>query len=342
MASVESKDITGRRVLLRSCMLVAVPVLISWSFYTSNAHQNTVNEKDLLHAISGSIGSALSITLSYPLETVRTRLQVDASLTAHPSFLLVYKIGKHEGLRGLYRGWISLVVALMALNFVYFYCFHALRRGMMGHDIVGNGSLNKVLVDLIVGYLAGVVAVLVTGPLWLVNTRLKLQGVNIGQAGTGGGSKHNMKQQYTGIVHCLYKISNDEGILTLWHGTFTSIILALNPAIQLGVYEMLKRHHLIIGDADSGGSLEPFVNALLSKFIATVITYPIQVLQTRHRAGLKKVDTMQSSRNNEMWYSGILQLYRGLESKLLQTCLNSALMFVAYERLVGILTALIS
>ena len=37
----------------------------------------------------------------------------------------------------------------------------------MGHDIVGNGSLNKVLVDLIVGYLAGVVAVLVTGPLWL-------------------------------------------------------------------------------------------------------------------------------------------------------------------------------
>lgn len=92
---------------------------------------------------------------------------------------------------------------------------------------------------------------------------------------------------------------------------------------------MLKRHHWVIGggSGSSSGSLEPFVNALISKFIATVITYPIQVLQTRRRAGI----TLQYS-----W--SIRRLYRGLESKLLQTCLNSALMFVAYERLVGILT----
>ena len=38
---------------------------------------------------------------------------------------------------------------------------------------------------------------------------------------------------------------------------------------------------------------------------------------------------------------GILGLYRGLESKLVQTCLNSALMFVAYEKLVELLTKLL-
>jgi len=173
--------------------------------------------------------------------------------------------------------------------------------------------------------------------MFAVNTRLKLQGVNIIERTGIVDSK-----QYTGIFHCIYKISKEEGILTLWHGTITSIILALNPAIQLGVYEMLKRHHFIIGGADndgsgsSTGSLEPFVNALIAKFIATLLTYPIQVLQTRHRAGIK----LQSSQN-ESWYSVLLRLYRGLESKLLQTCLNSALMFVAYERLVGILTILL-
>jgi adenine nucleotide transporter 17 len=135
------------------------------------------------------------------------------------------------------------------------------------------------------------------------------------------GSKQGEGRQYTGMFDCLRNVSNDEGICALWQGTFTSIILALNPAIQLGVYEALKRHRLIFG-----GSLGPFVNSFLAKLIATVVTYPIQVLQTRRRAGIQK-DKMTASR-----------LFRGLEAKLLQTCLNSGIMFVAYERLVGLLT----
>ena len=59
----------------------------------------------------------------------------------------------------------SLVVALIALNFVYFYCFHVLRREVV--IVIGEASVNKTVVDLIAGYLAGVVAVLITGPLWL-------------------------------------------------------------------------------------------------------------------------------------------------------------------------------
>lgn len=186
-----------------------------------------------------------------------------------------------------------------------------------------------------------------------------MQGVNIGQEKKEAGGDHvKNNQQYAGIIHCLYRITKEEGVLTLWNGTLTSIILSLNPAIQLGVYEMLKRHHLVISigyntknDDSQGGSastLEPFLNALIAKFISTVITYPIQVIQTRHRAGVvstKKEDrgstTASLSPNEKSYYGILLGLYRGLESKLLQTCLNSALMFVAYEKLVDILTALL-
>jgi len=293
---------------------------------------NIIQKNDVIHAISGAIGSALSITLLYPLETIRTRLQVDSSLAPRSSFLLVYNIGRKEGFQGLYKGWFSLVVALMTLNFVYFYFFRAFRRWVTEQFAA---SFNKIVIDLIVGYGAGVIAVLLTAPLWLVNTRLKLQGVNIGQAGYDE-SKKKTNQQYTGIFQCIYKIYNEEGVLTLWHGTFTSIILATNPAINLGVYMMLKRHHLLINAADTN-IYEPFFNALLSKFVATVITYPIQVLQTRHRAGMKG-KTNQSARKGG-WFSLLLAMYRGLESKLLQTCLNSAFMFVIYERLVDILTS---
>lgn len=180
-----------------------------------------------------------------------------------------------------------------------------------------------------------------------MNTRLKLQGVN-----HHGATEKHYNRQYTGILQCMYLIGKEEGVLTLWHGTFTSIILALNPAIQMGVYEMLKRHHLIIGvieDSENGSRggllVEPFLNALLSKFIATVITYPIQLIQTRHRAGMKKAEVMPDIQNKKksFWIhlQSLTKLYRGLESKLLQTCLNSALMFVAYERLVGFLATLL-
>ena len=161
----------------------------------------------------------------------------------------------------------------------------------------------------------------------------------MGRAGNTGGSKQGTSQQYTGIFDCLRKVANDEGIGALWQGTSTSIILALNPAIQSGVYEALKRHNLILGAIDdkigkNGGSLSPFVNSFLAKLIATILTYPIQVLQTRDRAGIRS-DEAASRKINV-----IRGMFRGLEAKLLQTCLTNGIMFVAYEKLVRVLTVL--
>ena len=370
---------------------------------------NNSSNNNVIHALSGSLGSALSITIFYPLETVRTRLQVsDPNVTpSRWSVTLVYDIYQQEGLRkGLYRGWWSLLVALMTLNFCYFYCFHSLRLWLLtlvqsenDDDITTlpyiqllwhklNGQ--NMILDLIAGFLSGCVAVIVTGPLWLVNTRLKLQGVtSVDEGGSSNNNNNTMKQYCKGIFHGLYTICKQEGLLTLWKGTFTSIILSLNPAIQLAAYEMLKRHHLIVRNGSrvilwivstiiyhakgsttvpssqenhpdvnstDGSAMEHFINALLSKFVATLITYPIQLIQTRQRWS-KTPDkiTNEKKAKQQRWFGaatihdlteiiqqqGVLGLYRGLESKLMQTCLNSALMFVAYEELVEFLTRLL-
>ena len=173
--------------------------------------------------------------------------------------------------------------------------------------------------------------------IYVVNTRLKLQGVKFDNAVKKDGSKMFNAMQYTGIIQCLYKISSEDGLLTLWNGTLTSIILCCNPALNLGIYMMLKRHRFLIDISDNhSDSIAPFISSFISKFIATIITYPIQVLQTRHRASIK---IKEGNCKQQSW---LRSMYRGLNSKLLQTCLNSAIMFVLYERLVDILSAHLS
>lgn len=38
------------------------------------------------------------------------------------------------------------------------------------------------------------------------------------------------------------QITSEEGVAALWSGTFTSLLLVTNPAIQFMIYEGLKRH----------------------------------------------------------------------------------------------------
>jgi adenine nucleotide transporter 17 len=287
------------------------------------------------------------------------------------SLRAIYEIvtNKNEGISYLYRGWCSLVMALVCLNFVYFYCFRAFRRCIEQYVVENTGnpdtnsvieavSNHKVAIDLVAGYLAGVVGVLLTGPLWLVNTRLKLQGLDL--SGKSNASKPQTKIPSSnidhGILSCICEIASKEGILTLWSGTATSIVLSINPAIQLGLYELLKRNQSVLNVLTQSTHviqskvIVPFVNALLAKFMATIITYPIQVLQTRHRAGIKTSSSSKQQsdniKNRGGWINdlkvitqqhGFRELYRGLESKLLQTLLNSGFMFLIYEHLVEFL-----
>ena len=287
---------------------------------------------NLLQAICGACGSAISITAFYPLETVRTRLQVDADLSPRSPILLAIHIGRTEGASALYRGLPSLVLALSVTNFVYFYTFHGLRTL--------NDDTNTAYTDFISASIAGVVTVLVSNPLWVANTRLKLQGVSF-KAKEKGESK---KMRYNSTLDCLFGIVKHEGWRALWSGTSSSLMLISNPAIQYSSYEYLKRiqfDNILVFNSH----FRHLLNGALSKLIATVLTYPLQVIQTQRRSGrFSTRGNLQTKRRSSFLSivdqgstiikrDGMAGLFRGLESKLLQTVLSAALMFFIYEEM---------
>jgi adenine nucleotide transporter 17 len=94
-------------------------------------------------------------------------------------------------------------------------------------------------------------------------------------------------------------------------------------------------------------SAEYLVLGAAAKMIATVVTYPLQVAQTCLRAqnsrkedknsGQRRYSSTMDCLRGIYAADGLAGLYRGMDAKLLQTCLTSAFMFSAYEQIVALI-----
>jgi adenine nucleotide transporter 17 len=295
---------------------------------SNNNKRSLLSYETLVHAIAGSVGSVTAMTTFYPLDTVRSRLQLEEHRVAKSTIQTLLDLINEEGFSTLYRGLKPPLQSLCVSNFVYFYTFHALKR-------LRPSTESSAVKDLLFGSVAGVINVLTTTPLWVVNTRVKMQGI---------GGRESQEDDFKGLLDGLYKIYKTNGILALWAGTLPSLMLVINPAIQFMTYESIKRR--LAGR--KLGSLSYFMIAAVAKTVATVLTYPLQLIQTRMRhggggrnAGVKSLRKDLANQDNRftkvlmniLKTHGVKGLFKGMESKILQTVLTSALMFVIYEKI---------
>ncbi|KAK5647401.1 hypothetical protein RI129_002293 [Pyrocoelia pectoralis] len=254
-----------------------------------------------VHAIAGSVGSVVAMTTFYPLDTIRFRKQIaDTNNDDLSTYSALQRVLQVEGLAGLYAGIKPVLISLGTSNFVYFYTFHGLKSMLK----------SSVKNDLVLGLLAGVTNVLLTTPLWVVNSRLKI----------------NKQVPYTGLLDGMAYITRMEGVNALWSGVYPSLILVINPALQFAVYEALKRRIMPKTTATV------FMMGAMAKAVSTVVTYPLQLAQTRQRYGKEGKMNVFALLLSILKKGGPQALFHGLEAKLWQTVLTAALMFVAYEK----------
>ncbi|XP_068797375.1 peroxisomal membrane protein PMP34 [Struthio camelus] len=294
----------------------------------ARAMSSVASYESLVHAVSGAVGSVTAMTVFFPLDTARLRLQVDEKRKSKTTPAVLLEIIKEEGLLAPYRGWFPVISSLCCSNFVYFYTFNSLKALWVKGQHSTTGK------DLVFGVVAGVVNVLLTTPLWVVNTRLKLQGAKFR-------NEDIVPTNYKGVVDAFHQIIRDEGVLALWNGTFPSLLLVFNPAIQFMFYEGFKRK--LLKKQLQLTSLDAFVIGAIAKAVATTLTYPLQTVQSILRFGRHRLNpenrTLGSLKNilyllqQRVRRFGLMGLYKGLEAKLLQTVLTAALMFLVYEKL---------
>jgi adenine nucleotide transporter 17 len=277
-----------------------------------------------VHAISGTAGGSISMTIFYPLDVIRTYQQVGG-----PDRTSITDLINDQGLGALYRGLQSVLTSLAVSNFVYFYTNNLMKVFL--RKITNNKAIT-VGQNLFVASLAGVVNVLLTCPLWVANTRIKLQ--------KSASAKDPSVRPYVGLVDCMERIYKEEGWLALWNGAGSSLMLVSNPTINFVVYDKVKQ--IIDQRAKNSGrkyltSFEIFTTGAIAKAMATVLTYPIQVAQTKQRANRDKSGStfMNTFVILRIIFDkdGVMGWFAGMNAKLVQTILTAAFQFLCYEQI---------
>lgn len=259
----------------------------------------------------------------------------DKSGEARSTMKVIKEIVLGEGFQSLYRGLGPVLQSLCISNFVYFYTFHTLKALTSGVDKKQQSALK----DLMLGAIAGVINVFTTTPFWVVNTRCRMRDV--------AGTSDEVNKYYQSLFTGLQYVAKTEGIKGLWSGTIPSLILVSNPSLQFMMYELLKRNYIKFSRRTEISSLGYFFIGAAAKAFATVLTYPLQLVQTKQRHRSKHVNgpstSKQTTGNQEIGmiqmvlniirHQGFKGLFRGMEAKILQTVLTAALMFMAYEKI---------
>ena len=246
------------------------------------------------------------MALTYPLDQIRTLAQAqdfpDKSNLYQKLLFLIQNDPK-----SLYRGCVSVIETIAISNFIYFYILQFSKR------FFGKNTKNSALLS---STFAAVLNTVITEPLWKASTVIKMTNSN------------------DSLFQVVYKLASRDGILSLWSGTRVSLYLVSNPIIQFTIYESLKNR------ANGGGEISSsraFFIGAVSKSIATVTTYPLQVAQTRLRIPSNSRKSMLEILSELFATQGIEGLFRGCSAKLYQTVLTAAFLFAFYERLVRII-----
>jgi adenine nucleotide transporter 17 len=160
---------------------------------------------------------------------------------------------------------------------------------------------------MLAGALAGSATVLITNPVWVVNTRMTAKGGVEEESLPGPGQK---KVKRVGTIGTLLALLREEGPLALFAGVMPALVLVINPILQYTIFEQLKN---ILEKRRRVLPRDVFVLGALGKLLATSITYPYITVKSRmHVAkGDGPQDGMMASVRRIIREEGWGGLYKG-------------------------------
>lgn len=226
-------------------------------------------------------------------------------------------IWRDEGVRGLYRGLGPIIMGYLPTWAVWFTVYNKSKIWLSErHNIQ-----NTFVINFWSSVIAGASSTIVTNPIWVIKTRLMSQMPQGPAAATNGGGGNGAVATATGgtptsrptlstpwhyrsTLDAARKMYTTEGVLSFYSGLTPALLGLTHVAVQFPAYEYLKTKFTGRGMGESPGDGEAPAHwlgvlsaTILSKVLASSLTYPHEVIRTR-------LQTQRRSANKSLSLNG--------------------------------------
>ncbi|KAF7309526.1 Mitochondrial carrier protein [Mycena indigotica] len=300
-------------------------------------------DKSWRHFVAGGVGGMCGAIVTSPFDVVKTRLQSSlfreknvsmagvsgagaAAYAPRPNLFynfietghIIRDIYREESPRALFKGLGPTLVGVVPARSINFFVYGN------GKQIIANNfnqGQENTFVHLTAAATAGIATGTATNPIWVVKTRLQLQSDAARSTGKAIGAS----------LGTIRTILHEEGIRGFYKGLSASYLGVTESTIQWVLYERLKR-------LTAGTDLEwlgMVGGAGAAKCVATLITYPHEVIRTRLRQpkvdGVMKYTGLVQTFRLVLAEEGARSMYSGLSAHLMRVVPNAAIMYSIYE-----------
>ncbi|WVF68212.1 hypothetical protein IAT40_002977 [Kwoniella sp. CBS 6097] len=236
-----------------------------------------VNIPPQFHSMTAGAGAGLVASITTcPLDVVKTRLQAQHVAKGAEGYegvgMIIRRIWNAAGPKGFYRGLGPTLAGYLPTWGIYFTVYD-LVKDRLGGWANENAYLrgNTAVVHIFAAMTAGATGTIMTNPLWVVKTRF------MAQAGTSDSAS-----RYRTTIGAIRSIYRTEGFKAFYKGLLPSLMGVSHVAVQFPLYEKAKSWS-DTGEGDHS-SLPPstiLACSAFSKMVASLCTYPHEVLRTR-------------------------------------------------------------
>lgn len=262
-------------------------------------------------AIAGAFAGILEHTVMYPIDTLKTRMQIlkDSKNEISGSvFKNVYQISKNEGWLSLWRGITSVVIGAGPAHAVYFGTYEYVKK-----QLIINHKDSNILEIGIAGSAATITSEALMNPFDVIKQRMQIY------------------DKKTNLFKIINEIIKKEGFKSFYYSYPTTIMMTIPfTALNFIVYESSIKfinpdgHHDPLKHCISGG---------IAGGISSALTTPLDVIKTFLQTdGADLKITKFSKATQYIWnVEGFAGFWKGLRPRIISNVPSTAICWTAYE-----------